>query len=260
MSKERELTRAVVNVSTTPYLQRGQARLQAGLDQFGAGCDFLSLAKEPVDSPKHADVPFAFKAFALWPWRDKYDSLIWCDSCILPVRSMEPAWRHIEEHGALFMNNGFDNVTWTADSAYPDLFPNLKAQMGDSIHFLSEARLTNRNIPHTVGGFFGLSMRHEVGRAALEEFYRLAKTRAFCGPGCNSNRAQPGNQPEEHNAHCGPCGPPDVRGHRHDQTALSVIAWRLDIKLVDAPQFFIYGKAEDAQDERTVAVADGSYA
>ena len=50
-----------------------------------------------------------------------------------------------------------------------------------------------------------------------------------------------------------------MKGHRHDQSALSVLAWRYGIELVDPPKFFVYGTAQDAQDERTVVVADGSY-
>ncbi len=247
------MTRAVVNVSTTPYLQRGQARLQSGLDQFGAGCDFLSLAKEPVDSPKHSDAPFAFKAFALWPWRDKYDSLIWCDSCILPVRNMEPAWRHIEQRGAMVMNNGFSNYEWTADSAYPELFAD-EFKRGVP-QFLEDARECNRRIPHVVGGFFGLSMKHPVGRTILDQMYRLAQTRAFCGPTWNSNHPEYSAMPG-----AATCGPADVRGMRHDQTALSVVAWRNGVVLTDPPQYLIYGKPEVATDPRTCAVADGSYA
>jgi len=50
-----------------------------------------------------------------------------------------------------------------------------------------------------------------------------------------------------------------VRGHRHDQTAASVIAWRLGFELTNPPNIFAYGRAGEAHDERTILLADGSY-
>ena len=264
------MTRAVVNVATTEHTRKGQRRLKDGVLALGAGA-YLDLWEQlPSVWPKHEDKPYAFKAYALMKYLSRgYDSplsLLWCDACILPVRSLKPAWTKIERDGYLLMNNGFSNYEWTADSAYPDLFAKELVALAkgrvdrtwDASEDLEFARSLNRSIPHTVGGFFGLSMRHEIGRKFLRELYRLAsETRAFCGPSINSNA------PKAEGAGYGPgapCGPPDVRGHRHDQTAMSVIAWRLGMKLTDAPEFLIYGKAEDAHDIRTIAVADGSYA
>lgn len=240
-------TRAIVNVATTEHTRKGQARLEAAASKFAAGANICTWPTLPSTWPKHQDKPYGFKSYALEYAAGVYDSLLWCDACILPVRSLEPVWDKIESDGYLLMNNGFSNYEWTADSAYPDLFTgNVRT-----------ARAINKYIPHTVGGFFGLSMRHEIGRKFLRELYRLAsETRAFCGPSINSNA------PKAEGAGYGPgapCGPPDVRGHRHDQTAMSVIAWRLGMKLSDCPEFLIYGKAEDAHDLRTIAVADGSY-
>jgi hypothetical protein len=248
--------RAVVSVSTTPYFARGQQRLQAGLDQFGA-CEFLYLTKLPADSPTHEAVPFGFKYHALYPWRDKFDALIWADCSILPVRSFEPLWQHIEQYGAAIVNGGWSNYEWTADSAYKDLFAAERDAGAWDRRMESDEycmRSLNREIKHVVGGFFGLSMKHPVGRAILEEMYRLAQTRAFCGPIANLNHK------DCPTSHATVCGPPDVRGHRHDQTALSVVAWRHGVQLVDPPTFLVYGKPEMATDERTVVVADGSYA
>jgi hypothetical protein len=249
--------RTVVNVATTEHTLKGQYRLLAGTREFGGyGIVENFWGKLPAQWPEHADKPYAFKAYALEYCSRGFDSLLWCDACILPIRSMEPVWAKIERDGYLLMRNGFSNYEWTADSAYPDLFPDgtvkqsfgLSDEDNRSIHgwngsavptLMEKCRAINRQIPHTVGGFFGLSMKHEVGCAFLKELYRLAhETRAFCGPWDGGVGVQ----------------------HRHDQTAMSVIAWRLGMKLTDCPEFFAYGKAQDAQDPRTVVVADGDYA
>jgi hypothetical protein len=189
--------------------------------------------------PSHQEKPYAFKAYALKTvdYSLAFDTLLWADSCILPVADMEPLWQKIETDGYWIARNGWNNYQWTADSAYPDLFFDWDEPY---------ARQLNREIPHVVATSFGISLKHAIGREFLAEYYRLASdTNAFCGPWTNTPNT--------------PCGPPDVIGHRHDQTAASVIAWRLGMRLTDCPEIFAYGKQGDQHDPRTILIADGSY-
>jgi len=128
------------------------------------------------------------------------------------------------------------NSEWTADASYADL---------------GITREENARIPHVVATAFGISLRHFKGVAFLAEYLRLAQTKAFCGPWWNSNR------PEYHRwAAAGPCGGAMVKGHRHDQTAASVIAWKLGFELTDPPNWLAYKGGETAA---TVLIADGAY-
>lgn len=244
------MTRAIVNVSTGDHYQRGQSRLV-----YAASCELketvLAWGKEPSGCPPHSQVPYAFKGYALKAVADKgYDLLLWCDASILPIRSLEPLWERIERDGYWMSNNGFTNYEWTADSAYEELFiPEVMNGCG-----ISELRYLNEQIPHVVATAFGLNVRHPKGRAFLDEYYRLAsETKAFCGPWKNSNA--PGAPPADGRI-CAPCGPPDVRGHRHDQTAASVIAWRLGFELTNPPEIIAYRGGET---EKTILVADGGF-
>lgn len=230
------MTRAVVNVATGRFV-KGQERLRSALPKFAGSCELRFWnGGMPRLSPPHESIPYAFKAFAL---RDAMflgaDLLLWCDASILPVRSLEPLWERIERDGYWFSKNGWSNYQWTADSAYAELMP---GPIGRNV---------NKQIPHVVATAFGLNVRHPKGKAFLDEYYRLAsETRAFCGPWKNT--------PET------PCGPPDVLGHRHDQTAASVIAWRLGMELTSPPDIFAYANPEGSlPDERTILVADGNY-
>lgn len=251
------MRRCVVTVATGRFIP-GQDRLLAALKQQPKFVANKAWRTSPAHWPSHQDKPYAFKTYALQAAAEFYDNdalLLWCDACIVPVRDMEPLWQRIERDGAVFMNNGWNNYEWTADGAYRALFPSLWYHDSSPVHpfAIHTARMLNRSIPHTVGGFFGLNVKHEKGAAILKDFYRLAsETNAFVGPWWNSNNPEYATRPG-----AAPCGPPDVRGHRHDQTALSVLAWRYGIKLTDCPEFFIYGKPEDATDPRTVAVAAG---
>ncbi len=219
----------------------------------------------PKEWPTHEQIPYGFKAFAREAARKAgFPTLLWCDACMVAVRPMEPLWEKIERDGYMFMENGFSNYEWTADSAYLDLFAKDHQHPYDS-HCLASDRAENKKIPHVVAGCFGLSMRHDIGRAFLAEYYRLAsETKAFCGPWINEKHARalmPGVDLSQviQNGKVSVCGDIDVKGHRHDQTAASVIAWRLGMKLSKPPEFFSYGKVGDVFDERTLLLADGSY-
>jgi hypothetical protein len=243
--------RAVINVATTSQYIRGQERLYKSIRENspGVGFDVRQWTDLPHTAcPPHAKVPYAFKAFAMEQAR-KFGSetLLWCDSSIVCLRDIAPLFERIERDGYWIANNGWKNSQWTADSAYPDLFED-----GSLIFDEVLAREINRDIPHVVATCFGLSMRTEIGRAILAEYFRLAsETQAFVGPWWNSN-----GEREDYRKHPGaaPCGPPECLGHRHDQTALSVIAWRMGCKLTECPEIFSYW---GNQNESTIVCAKG---
>ena len=242
--------RAVVNVATGSYV-KGQARLTETLTRMKE--DHYCVWRDPLPpgSPTHAEIPYGFKAYALKAAIEAgATTLLWADACILPIAPLGPLWERIERDGYWISNNGFTNYEWTADSAYSDLFHGVE-DMPESV------RAVNRDIKHVVATAFGISMEHPTGRAIFEEYYRLAsETKAFCGPWANANYLGDGWPYAENPPRLMPCGPSDVRGHRHDQTALSVIAWRLGCQLTNAPDIFAYaGGATD----KTILVADATY-
>jgi hypothetical protein len=153
------------------------------------------------------------------------------------VRSLEPLWEKIETEGCWISRNGFSNATWTADSAYQDL---------------AVTRDENAGIEHVVATTFGLNLAHPTGKAIFDEYLRLAQTSAFKGPWWNSNG------PDRGKAGAAPCGPVSTRGHRHDQTALSVVAWRNSVELTSAPKWFAYRDNKPPNPE-SVLLADGNY-
>jgi hypothetical protein len=239
--------RAVVNVATGPYV-KGQERL---LEECARqGVDYVHWRDRlPDNSPAHKDTPYAFKAHAMKQAAIRgYSTLLWADACILPIRPLSEVFDLIERDGYWMARNGFTNYEWTADSAYPDLFSEI-----DWAHTILEtacaqARALNRKIEHVVATTFGVDTQRAVGAEFLFEYLRLANTNAFRGPWKND-------------AAKSPCGPPDVRGHRHDQTAASVIAWRLGFKFTSAPHVFAYKGTEPGwmPDPATILLADGGY-
>lgn len=254
--------RAVINVATGRYVN-GQNRL--GMECVRQDTRILSWARMPEGSPAHEQVPYAFKAYALKAASNEgYTTLLWADASVLPIKPLDPLFERIEQDGYWMSNNGWTNYEWTADSAYPDLFSDLYKFADGRVpeNFLNDLRRINRTIPHVVATAFGISLKHPLGKAFLDEYFRLAsETKAFCGPWINRSYRPldcygdnyPVTIPSDR---CYPCGPPDVRGHRHDQSTASVIAWQLGFKLTNAPEIFAYRGGEK---ENTILVADGAY-
>jgi len=237
-------TRAIVNVATGEHYLKGQRRLKESF----AGVPLITWDREPLGCPDHSEVPYAFKAHALDMAALKYPTLLWMDACIVPgARPLEDLWQKIEDDGVWFANNGYSNETWTCEAAYP---------------LLGVSREENREIKHVVATTFGVCTNHPTGRAFLDEYLRLAKNGAFRGPWVNAAWAHPNLGPHDVDASLvasgryGICGPRDVRGHRHDQSAASVIAWRLNIDLTNCPEWFAYKGGET---DKTVLIADGAY-
>jgi len=210
--------RAIVSVATGQYVT-GLDRL---LNAF-AGEKIISWRNTlPTYSPAHSEIPYAFKAWALKAAHCSHgaDVVLWCDACIMPgARPLSELWAMIERNGYWFSRNGYSNDTWTCKEAYP---------------LLGITEEENKNVEHVVATTFGLDLRSAIGRAFLDEYLRLAQNRSFCGPWIGGVGVQ----------------------HRHDQTAASVIAHRLGMKLTDPPDVFAYRGGED---ERTILIADGAY-
>jgi hypothetical protein len=214
------MMRAVVNVATGHYAV-GQERLGALLAaNHPDTLLFHWKDRMPAGCPDHHRVPYAFKAFAMKEVAGLgCKQLLWADSCIVPAQSLEPIWEHAREHGVWLSRNGWWNAEWTAESAYADL---------------GVTKAENWNIPHVVATTFAVDLDHANGRAFLDEYFRLASdTKAFCGPWTGGIGVQ----------------------HRHDQTAASVVAWRLGLPLTDPPAMFAYKGGET---DKTVLIADGA--
>lgn len=220
------MTPVIINVATGPYV-RGQRRLRASIPQ---DADFLAWTDQLAPgSPPHGRVPYAFKAHAIQEARRRgYELILWADASVHVIAPLAPLWAQVECDGYWIGRNGWINGEWTCDAAYRDL---------------GVTREENWQIQHVVATAFALDLRHEIARQCADEYFRLAQTRAFCGPWTNDRgQASPGN--------------PSVRGHRHDQTALSVIAWRLGMRLTDPPRILAYRPGATAE---TILEVDGAY-
>jgi hypothetical protein len=212
--------RAIVSVATGRFVEH-QDRLQRQLNAVES-TELRCFWRDqlPPASPAHEDVPYAFKAYALLQASLGANVLLWMDSSIYPIRSLEPLWDFIENHGFWFSENlpqgrsdlpAYNCGQWCCDSALPALGITREDAFG---------------IPQVIATSFGLDLRLKESSVLLEHFVQSAAMRtAFQGPWSNGN---------------GEASPdPRVLGHRHDQTVLSVLAHRMWMPLTRPPTFIV---------------------
>src|SRR5271157_2718391 len=198
-------TRAVVTVAVGDFFITMQRSLIVKLRVYGHDAALVAFTDElPLNSPPHEEVPFAFKPHAIQAALDcGFTSIMWMDASVVPLRSTAPLWELIEKQGYWFSGNlkGWNCGQWTCDAALP---------------LLGLSRVDAFEIPQMAATAFGLDFTHAIARAFFNEYMRFAKNGAFVGP--FGNFLHEASQDER------------VMGHRHDQTAASVIAHRLGMR------------------------------
>ena len=193
----------IVNFAKGGWYSRGQSRLVSSFMQRGYKGDFLLYEDESdLDCPLHINVPYAFKPYALMYAVDAgYRYVIWADSSIWPCNNLQKMWDQIDKDGYMLVLNGWTTGEWCSDAALP---------------LLGITREESFELPHLMANVMGFDFSREFCREFLEQYYHHANIGTFCGPWDNKDNKASSD--------------PKVLGHRHDQTAASVIAWRLGMR------------------------------
>ena len=196
-------------------------RLKAAMEAQGE--NIIAWRNElPAGCPPHDATPYAFKPWSLAEAAESCLTLLWADASIVPIRPLDNLWNLIETQVYWFSANlpqGSTGRAWTCGEWTSDA----------ALEPLGITREQAFQIPHIIGTAFGLDLRHEIARAFLAEYLRMAQEgTAFRGDWSNEKW---GNVSKDRR----------VLGHRHDQTAASVIAWRLGMKLTRPPAWIVDG-------------------
>jgi hypothetical protein len=228
---------AILNVANGFWHPQGQDRLVKSLRELGCYYDVLGWKNEyPPGSPPHYHysspqkpdgVPYAFKTYAFEEARRRdYDVAIWCDASVWFVKHPQPLIDRIKEQGYWFCHQGWQVGTWCCDSALPTL---------------GITREESFQMKMVAATFYGVNLK----RMAPLLDWMLARTKdgSFKGPWRNSHHeASPDSR---------------VMGHRHDQTALSVIVNRMGLAMDVPPCMFAYAGGSGNKGPGVIALAAG---
>jgi len=190
----------------------GVARLVATLKSFKWKHDIKTWIDEyPPNSNTHQVTPYHFKVMGFnWAKENGYDIVIYSDASFWCQKDPEQLVEMIKEDGHLMIRNGWTLGEWCADSALKPLGLTREESFG---------------YPQLVGGLIGLDLRNETSRNFLMQWTDLAQA-SFPGAWTNDKKQ---------------CSNDDrVLGHRHDQTAASIISHRLGMKWRDATGILDY--------------------
>ena len=195
----------IVSFGNGAWYPRGVERLRESCEKFGV--DLLSATEYYAWIPLHSVIPYGFKpaliarAFGLG-----YDNVLWIDSSGWLQHDPTPIFDIIEKEGYFILNNhGQFNNWWCND-----------AQLSHFGYTREQAR-TQR---HAVGGLVGFNRNCPY----FKEYYDLQHL--YKGQWNNDNRTE--SQSDE------------CKGSRHDQSVLSLIVAKHELKLHDQKGFVTF--------------------
>lgn len=194
----------VINFGKNAWYPTGSARLVESLRTVGFTGDVHVFNDEAqIGAPTHQAAPYAFKPHALrWAVNQGYELVLWADSSCWAIKPIDVMFEHIAQRGHLFFYN-CNTGNWSNDR---------------SLEFFGVTREQAFSIPMLMGICMGWDMRTEKCQEFLRRWEAAIPT--FPGSWTNSGQTESAD--------------PRVLGHRHDQTAASIIAWQLSLPLVIA--------------------------
>jgi len=194
----------VVNFATrNSWHEKCQQRMVKSFMANGFDGDYLLYSNESeLNCPKHKEVPYAFKPYVFKKAQKQgYDIVLWVDSSISLIKPAQIFINQILKDGYLLLLNGWTTGQWCSDAA---------------LKTLGITREESFEIPHLMACVMGLNLRSKKSCEFLNQYYARSEDGTYKGAWTNKNREVSTDG--------------RVLGHRHDQTAASVIAWKLDMR------------------------------
>lgn len=199
------MKKCVINFAAGSWYPRGQERLRSSLLSNSFDGDGLFFHHEgQIDAPLHGVCPYGFKPYALLhAVQLGYTHVLWADASVWAIRNIQPMFDHIDRHGWMFFLNTCTG-NWTSDAC---------------LEAFGVTRDESMNIPMLMGICMGFNMTHPT----TERFLKIWLEHA------NNGKSFPGSWTNHHHE---VSSDPRVYGHRHDQSAASIIAYQLGMNLI----------------------------
>jgi hypothetical protein len=178
------------------------------------GIDFHLFTKETLQHPSHSEVPYSFKPYAINELKKNYDIVIWADSCVYSIKSLDKFIDYININGFVF----FDNIGYTIGDYTSD----------ECLNNLGMSREESFNHPMIMACLMGFNFKNEKANKLFNDYFNATNIKG-CYEGDWNNES---NQVSQDNR---------VKGHRHDQSVMSILLAKEKIKpLHPHSTFFAY--------------------
>ena len=195
--------------------EAGEQRLKKSLIEVGYTGDYFHFKNfQSINSPTQHQVPYAFKPYSIKKVKDMgYDIVIWIDSAVYPTKNFDHFIKHIEDTGYAFFDNiGFVIRDHTSDNC---------------LEYFNMSDEESWKHPMIMACLMGFDFRHKITNEIFDDYYVAANEKAYGGDWVNNDLQVSKNS--------------KVRGHRHDQSAMSIILAKRGIKpLHPNSTFFAY--------------------
>ena len=202
----------------------------------------LCYRELPLGCPPHHERMYAFKIWAMQRAIDAgFRYILWMDTSFQPIRSIQPLWEVIEREG------------WYAG-------PQGNAMLGEycSDDFVRDTSSTGnkedsrnelRSVPLVYSGLFGVDVKSDFGMALWLSWRETQNLGLWNGAHYNATGEPITHVGQKLRGHVSKDA--SVKGHRHDEAALSWLLWRRGLVPVDrgfltleSPDGFIGHKVE----------------
>lgn len=168
-----------------------------------------------IESPSHEEIPYAFKPYAIQKIKDKgFKNVLWFDSPIYAVKSIDTLVEYININGFIF----FDNIGYTIGDYTSD----------NCLNNFNMTRKESFKKPMIMACLMGFNFDNELSKKLFNEYFESTKVKGnYEGSWTNElNQVSTDNR---------------VKGHRHDQSVMSLILAKYKIKpLHPHSTFFAY--------------------
>ena len=193
------MSHAIVCCGVGGWYEMGAVALKASLmrNHF-RGAMYIHVGEYPPGSPTHQDVPYAFKLMAIEHARNQgHQQVLWLDASAWAIGKLDPVFNRIEEDGHYFWTSGFNCAQWCNDR---------------SLAYFGVTREQAAQMEMLYALVIGLDFQSDRTCEFFEKWKKAGAEGVFNG----SWKREPGDQEAE--PYC---------GHRHDQSAASIIAHQL---------------------------------
>jgi len=168
-----------------------------------------------INSPEHTEIPYAFKPYAINEIKKKgFEIVIWMDSPVYCIKSIDKFIEYININGFIF----FDNLGYTIGDYTSD----------DCLNNYSMGRDQSFKHQMIMACLMGFNFKNEKSNKLFKEYLKATSIKG-CYEGDWTNES---NQVSHDNR---------VKGHRHDQSVMSILLAKEKIKpLHPHSTFFAY--------------------